>query len=154
MAMIPATMDDVLSLTQRFHQQLSDRLSAGARQNARERERLLLEYLAEHENKLARTMETFRERTDLGPLNTWFYEYTDRHKIGQFDPAKLDFKADDCERIASELAELHDQLIDLYTHLYQRAESQSAKQTLEQLLAIERDKTKLMSFESSRASEL
>jgi hypothetical protein len=153
MAMKPETMNDILEITQKLHRQLADNLVASAGTSPPEREKLLLEYLAEHEDKLARTLDVFQKESDLGPLDTWFYTYTDRHNIVERDLTQVPFSKMDTAQIAAEIANLHDQLIDLYSHLYERAESDSARKLLSQLLDVEKSKAKLISYESGQSGD-
>ncbi|WP_041522283.1 hypothetical protein [Gilvimarinus agarilyticus] len=154
MAMLPKTMDDLLSAIEQYHKGLAEHLSNCADDGAPEREQLLLNYLAEHEKKLADTLSFFREREKLGPLNTWFYAYTDRHPITLRDPRETDFKNLDCEQICAEISNIHEQLLDLYVHLHERAECDSSRRTLDQLLNIERSNAKLLAREAVRAQEM
>ncbi|MDQ2077011.1 hypothetical protein [Marinimicrobium sp. ABcell2] len=153
MVMKPETMNDILEITQKLHRQLADNLVSSADQSPPEREKLLLEYLSEHEDTLARTLDTFQKESDLGPLDTWFYTYTDRHNIVERDLSKIPFGEMDTGEIAAEIANLHDQLIDLYSHLYERAESDSARKVLSQLLDVEKSKGKLISYESGQSGD-
>lgn len=153
MAMIPETMHDILDVTRQLHRELSQHLSQSADDNASERSQMLLNYLAEHEERLARTLETFQKKADLGSLDTWFYEYTDRHRVIHLDPAETPFAKMEASEIEQEMGQFHDQLIDLYTHLHERAENNTAKEVLAQLLELETTKAKLISFESGRSQE-
>jgi len=153
MAMEPKSMNDILTLTRQWHRQLSDHLHRSADETGPERNHMLLEYLAEHEQKLAQTLEIFAEKADLRALDTWFYEYTDRHKIIHKDPHQIPFTRMDNHEITAEIAQLHEQLVDLYTHLHQRAESGTAREVLAQLLEIEQSKSKLISFGAERSQD-
>lgn len=153
MAMEPKTMSDVLELTRRWHQQLSQHLHSSAGETGSERNEMLLDYLSEHERKLAATIEDFQRDANLEALNTWLYEYTDRHKIIHRDPHQIPFTRMSTDQITGEIANLHDQLVDLYKHLHERAESDSARETLQQLLDIERSKSRLISFGAERSQD-
>ncbi|BFM19428.1 hypothetical protein [Gilvimarinus japonicus] len=154
MAMVPKTMDELLSAIEQFHTGLAAHLVDCADSGAPEREQLLLNYLATHEQKLAETLAFFRQQEALGPLNTWFYAYTDRHPITLRDPREADFKNLDCEKICAEISDTHAQLVDLYEHLHERAECESSRRTLAQLLNIEKSNAKLLAREAVRAQEM
>lgn len=154
MAMEPKTMSDVLKLTQDWHHEISKHLQNNAESTDSERNQMLLDYLSEHEEKLSKTLETFREKADLGALDTWLYEYTDRHKIIHQDPRDIPFKQMSSEEITGEIGQLHNELVDLYNHLHKRAESDAARDVLAQLLDIEENKSKIISFGAKRSQEL
>lgn len=152
MTMIAETMNDVLTITQALHRQLADNLAESA-SDAPEREKELLEYLAEHEDELARILEIFQKESDLAPLNTWFYLYTDRHSIVKRNMSQVPFAEMDANEISEEVANFHNQMIDLYSHLHERAESDSARQVLSQLLDVETSKGRTIIFESERSAK-
>src|SRR5690625_5260093 len=54
------------------------------------------------------------------------------------------------DEIAKELAELHNQLIDLFTHLHERAEADSPRQLLSQLLELETTTGQTVIFQSGQ----
>lgn len=151
MAMKPETVNDILTITQNLHRQLADNLANSANK-APEQSKQLLADMAEYEDDLARTLEIFQKEADLGPLNTWFYLYTDRHSIVERDLSQVPFADMDEEEIADELATLHHQFIDLYTHLHGRAEADSPRQLLSQLLDMETSKGHTIIFESGRSA--
>ena len=152
MAMTPQTMNDVLSITQALHRQLADNLADSA-SDAPEQSKKLLADMAEHEDNLARTLEIFQNESDPGPLNTWFYLYSDRHSIVKRDLSRVPFADMGADEIAEELATLHNQFIDLYTHLHERAEADSPRQLLSQLLEMETTKGRTIIFESGRRAD-
>src|SRR5690625_7182751 len=129
MAMKPQTLNDILTVTQGLHRQLADNLAESASE-APEASKQLLADLAEHEADLARTVKIFQDEADLAPVATWFYLYTDRHSIVERDLSKIPFANMTPDEIAKELAELHNQFIDLFTHLHERAEADSPRQLL------------------------
>lgn len=154
MAMEPKTMADVLQLTQDWHHQISKHLEDSADDTSSERNQMLLDYLSEHEEKLSKTLETFRETADLRALDTWFYEYTDRHKVIHEDPHEIPFSEMSNHEITGKIGKLHDELVDLYHHLHERAESETAKDVLAQLLDIEESKSKIIVSGAERSQEL
>lgn len=154
MAMEPKTMADVLKLTQDWHHEISKHLEESADETDSERNQMLLDYLSEHEEKLSKTLESFQETADLRALDTWFYEYTDRHKVIHEDPHKIPFSEMSNHEITGKIGKLHDELVDLYKHLHERAESETAKDVLAQLLNIEESKSKIITFNAERSQEL
>lgn len=153
MAMEPKTMADVLKLTQDWHQKMSKHLASSADATGSERNEMLLNYLSEHEDKLAKTLGTFLEKADLRALDTWFYEYTDRHKVIHQNPSDIPFSQMSNDEITGEIGQLHDQLVDLYTHLHERAESDTARGVLAQLLDIEESQSKTIISGAERSQE-
>ncbi len=153
MAMEPKTMADVLKLTQDWHHEISKHLQSSAEDTDSERNEMLLNYLSGHEDKLSKTLATFLEKADLRALDTWLYEYTDRHKVIHQDPSDIPFSKMSNDEITGEIGQLHDQLVDLYTHLHERAESDTARDILAQLLDIEESESKTIISGAERSQE-
>lgn len=151
MAMKPQTLNDILTATQGLHRQLADNLAESASE-APEASKQLLADMAEHEDDLARTVKIFQDEADLAPVATWFYLYTDRHSIVERNLSKIPFASMTPDEIAKELAELHNQFIDLFTHLHERAEADSPRQLLSQLLELETTTGQTVMFESGRVA--
>ncbi|MDO3380934.1 hypothetical protein [Gilvimarinus algae] len=154
MAMIPKTLDEVLSYTHAFHERLAYHLLQCQGRQPSEREQMLLLHLAQQEKKLASTIAKLQGAAHQGVLGTWYYEYTDRHPIAAFQPDSIDFSDMDCDAISATIAELHDQLVDLYRHMHDRSESNSAKEFTAELLDIQCSQAKLVSFDSGRVQEI
>ena len=130
------TLKDIIHWTQQFHQHLSERMSQSAIESGDERTQLLLGYLAEHEQLLSDKLAIFESSGDLSSLNTWCYEFIDENPMlgHDSDTSLADLSVDEITR---QVVEQHQHIIELYQHLLSRAETDSSKACLEQLLSIE-----------------
>lgn len=135
---------DVIDHVGDFHLQAS-RLYAELQQHAsNQRVRMLLDYLARHQQSLAHKILEFKQETSKVVLNSWF-KYThdedilkplqtvDRHSDLDFDAA-LDLAV-----------RLDAQLLELYQEMAERARSSEVKEIFNNLLLREmEEKQKLM----------
>lgn len=131
------TLKDVLHWTTEFHQHLSKCLAHCATQNDSERAKMLLDYLADHEKKLTHVVSRFEETGDSNALNTWCYEYVNKHPIVQHEYCNAPFSDLDAAQIMSVIVNQHQQVIELYRYLAERAGIPSAKELLEDLWSME-----------------
>ena len=130
------TLKDVLDWTCQFHRYLASCLNHCADDNESGRAAHLLEYLADHERKLAVAIDGLERQASTGTLNTWCYQYLDRRPIVRHDGCNKPFAEMNTEEISSEILHQHRQVIDLYDYLLSRAETASTKELLAQLLML------------------
>lgn len=149
------TLRDILQWTQDYHQALSDCMKHCADQNESIRAKMLLDYLADHEKKLAMVLERFAQSADKKALNTWCVEYLDKHPIIVHTPI--------CEgpfvklmpgEIITQVTDQHNQIIDLYKHLLARAEIPTAKELLEQLTSLQEHQIMQMVHSANRLEDI
>lgn len=131
------TLIDILHWTSEFHRHLNQRLHSCASENENARAKLLLEYLAEHEKKLAHVLHRFEEEGDEDALNTWCYEYLDKNPIVQHHFCDAPFHELSAREIMAVIVEQHEQVIELYRYLRARADIPSSEALLDNLIAFE-----------------
>jgi len=148
------TLKDVLNWTRDFHQHLASCLHHCNDRNQSERARLLLEYLAEHEQKLVAVLDGFTQSASAKALNTWCYEYLDKHPIVRHAQCDQPFAQMSTEEIISEITGQHGQVIDLYRYLHSRAQTVSAQDLLAQLLDLEEHEAMRMAQSANRLEDL
>lgn len=154
MAMVPKTLNDLLQITQRFHAEMAKHLTQYTTQQTDERQQLLLQHLAHKEQVLADTLAELKLDSDLGPLQTWFYEYTDRHPIAAFEPSEINLREYDIDSVAALTADWHRELVDLFIYLTERAESDRTEKLARDVLAIEASHARQMSYDMARSNDI
>ncbi|WP_240724943.1 hypothetical protein [Onishia niordana] len=73
------TFGDLVDWTRQLHENLARCLSHCADHNEEERARMLLTYLADHENEMEFVVREFKRRADPKALNTYIYDHLE-HK--------------------------------------------------------------------------
>ncbi|VUD41325.1 hypothetical protein TDB9533_00465 [Thalassocella blandensis] len=154
MTMLTKTTDDILKLTSDYHQALASSLDEGAYQVPDERCGLLLNYLANQESKLCSTIKNLRRDMKENELRTWFYEYSDRHAIIHSDPRDIHFSTMNPEDIQASISDIHNSLIDLYQHMYERSENNTIKQSMGNIVDMYQSATNRINFHTEAANEL
>ena len=148
------TLKDVLHWTKEFHTQLSRCLQHCADKNQDTRAQMLLTYLVTHEEKLATVVARFEQSGDSRALNTWCYEYLDKHPIVQHQHCDAPFADLDTEQIMAVIVEQHQQVIELYRYLLSQAVIPSARELLEGLKSLEEHEAMQMSHSANRLHDL
>jgi hypothetical protein len=131
------TLRDVLHWTRKFHTQLQEGLTHSSEINKDERARLLLVYLSDHENKLTKVLDGFERTASLNALDTWCYEYVDKNPVQSHHASEANFAEMNSAEISTEISTLHEQVIELYRNILARANSESSRKLLSDLLDIE-----------------
>jgi hypothetical protein len=148
------TLNDVLHWTKEFHKQLSRCLKHCADENQNTRAQMLLTYLVAHEDKLTEAVAQFEQWGDSSALNTWCYEYLDKHPIVQHEHCNAPFAELDAEQIMAIIVEQHQQVIELYRNLFSRADIPSARELLRGLKSLEEHEAMQMSHAANRLHDL
>lgn len=148
------TLKDVLHWTREFHQHLSQCLSHCADKNTDERARMILGYLSDHEKTLSQLVSGFEKSGDEHALNTWCYEYVNKHPIVQHAHCDAPFADLDATQIMAVIVDQHQQVIELYRYLASRADIPSARELLEALRSLEENEMMRMAQSTNRFGDL
>jgi hypothetical protein len=148
------TLKDVLQWTKDYHQKLADCMQHCADEQHSERSKLLLQYLAKHEHKLATVIEGFQTTGNEHALNTWCYEYFDKSPIDVHRQCDKPFAQMSTQEIIAAIEDMHQQLVFLYRYLSGRADIPSAIELLEQLTALEEHEAMQMVHAGNRLEDI
>ena len=138
------TLRDVLVWTREFHKNLSACLQHCAGKNENARSQMLLAYLAVHEQELAQTVAGFVDTADTRALNTWCYDYMDKHPILHSTNCDAPFQDLGPEEIMSVVTDQHDQVIELYRYLFGRADIEATRELMDEVKSLEEQEIRQM----------
>lgn len=148
------TLRDVLVWTSTFHDNLADCMERCAVKNENPRARMLLDYLAKHERSLSQTVSGFEHTADNKAINTWCYDYLDKHPILNSTECDAPFSELDDEEIMGVVTDQHEQVIDLYRYLHTKAEIPSTQELMDELESLETQETRQMVQSANRMHEM
>lgn len=148
------TLKDVLVWTRKFHKNLSACLHHCTSRNENERSKMLLEYLALHEQKLSDIVSQFEESAETRALNTWCYDYLDKHPILHNTHCDVPFQTLEPDEIMATVIDQHEQVIDLYRYLYARADTEATRELMEELKTLEEREAMQMTQGANRMQEM
>ena len=148
------TLRDVLHWTSEFHQHLSECLKHCADNNEGTRAQMLLKYLSEHEEKLRHVIHEFEVTGNEHALNTWCYEYLNKHPIVQHHDCDAPFSQLSTKEIMQVIIHQHKQVIDLYRYLHERADIPSAEELMETPKSFEEHEMMQMVQSANRLEDL
>jgi len=148
------TLKDVLNWTREFHQHLANCMHHCASQNESKRAKLLLDYLADHEQKLVEVLDGYLETADAKALNTWCLEYLDKNPIVRHELCDKPFAQMNADEIITEITHQHEQVIELYRYLRGRDAAPSYRELLDQLLSLEEHEAMRMSKAAKHLDDL
>ena len=134
MAMEPKTLSTIARETEQLYQKLLDHLKKSRDICSTEKERILIDYIIDREHWLAVSFNDLETAQYNGALNTWYYEYTDRHNILISNPADIPFSQMSYEDICEALRQFNADIIDLFTHLKERSECEASTLATDTLL--------------------
>lgn len=152
--MAAQTLDDVLSRTREFHDRLAKCLDKSAENTENPRAELLLNYLRDHEKTLSQMLGKMQGTADRKQLDTWFYEFTQKHNVIRSEPQHKPFSEMATDEIMSEVMDQHEEIIELYRYLYGRAGTSPAQELLRELVDFEQHEAMLLAQEGMRAEDM
>ncbi|MBC6905204.1 hypothetical protein DWB84_06985 [Saccharophagus sp. K07] len=145
------TLNELMIWTQEFHREMAERFQQAAKATTNERSRMLLEYLAGHENQLEELVERFREKAPENALNTLISEYKEQFHPSKHDSRNHPYATMETGDILHELEEQHRRVIRLYDHFEDFVQG-SAREVLTQLVEQE-EQTLLQMVQSANRLE-
>lgn len=145
---------ELIDWTRDLHEHLARCLRHCATQHEEERARALLEYLSSHESELARIVDEFKHQSAKNTLETRVYDYLrhnpiETHRTCDESYAKLDF-----DGIYREVMDFHEQVMDLYKTLSEKAEIPEAQELFEALLEMETHESMRLARQIGRMDDL
>ncbi len=146
------TLRDMVLWTEQFHLGLARSLQMGASE-AGERERMLLDYLIEHENELARMVKRYGENASDTALSTWVSAYTEQYEPTGRSASVLSFKDKNTNDILASIQEEHDRILNIYRHLGDFVQG-SANELVSDLVHLEEQELLRISQSANRLEDL
>jgi len=138
------TLRDVLVWTREFHKNLSACLQHCFGKSENTRSQMLLEYLTKHEQEMSQTVDGFVKTAETRALNTWCYDYMDKHPILHSEQCHAPFQDLEPDEIMRVITDQHEQVIELYRYLYGRADIEETRELMEELKSLEEQGIKQM----------
>jgi hypothetical protein len=148
------TVKDILQWTAAFHREIAACLRQCEDETHSERVRLLLDYLQQHEQRLAHVVERFEGTSDMDELNTWCFEFIQDNALEPRAACLSDAHKDDVEALFMDVMNQHRQLIELYRYLDGRFGHSPAHGLLEKLIDLEQHEAMQMSQSANRFRDL
>jgi len=145
--------EDLIDWTRDTHGLLARCMARCSDKHQETRAKWLLVYLADHERKLAETIERIEKHADPKAMHTWIYDYLVRNPVLRNQACKP-YESMTVEEISLDIFTIHNQVIDLYRSLARRAPIEGARELAEELLALEEHETMLLARQVSRIHEM
>lgn len=145
---------DVMHWTEAVHHQLAQCLRNSAMETEDERGRMLMRYLADHEKTIENLLKKYERRADLKTLNAWYLEYINKEPVPDHRRCEKEFKGKDLEGIYHNVMMQHEQIIELYKFMRSRADTEEARELLQQLVDMEQHEAMRMAHATNRLEDL
>lgn len=148
------TLRDVMDWTRALHGSLAEGLERSAGNSKRERVKMLLDYLSEHERRLQRIVELSEEDASVKALNTWCYDYFENAPVSLRRIELEDLSDREPDEIIATVIDMHEMVIDLYQYLKGRAETATSRELVEGLLDMEEHEAMLIARDARAMEDL
>ncbi len=148
------TIKDILDWNRRLHQELSRIYRESSEATEDERSRLLLDYIAEHEERLAETIARYEKDDHVEQLDSWTRNYLDKNPFAASMKQMMDFTAMGTEQILQTTVAAHQKLIELYRELAQNAKSERLEELFKNLASLETHELMRMVMSGERWNDM
>ncbi|CCK76888.1 MAG: ATPase [Oleispira antarctica] len=148
------TLRDVIHWARGVHLQLSECLSECQEDAVDERAKLVLSYLSNYENKLAKVVEKFEESGDEHALNTWCIEYITKFKLKSGEFCDKPFVNLNAQQIVATVVEKHQYLLSFFRFLSMQTAIPCTKELMEELSSFEEHETMKMVQATNRFEDM
>ncbi|MEQ6884818.1 ATPase [Salicola sp. Rm-C-2C1-2] len=148
------TFKDLIDWTRTLHSHMATCLEHCANEHEETRARILLDYLATHEAELEKTVAGFENESDAKALQTWIYDFLSHKPVETHRTCDLPYTRLDFDGICQEIFDFHDQIIELYQNLQDRAEIPETREMAENLLNLERHEAMRIAREVGRMQDV
>jgi hypothetical protein len=149
-----ATLRELIEWTAKLHGELGRCLVHCANSSEEQHARWLMEYLAEHEERLEHAIAAIAEHADQRALNTLVYDYFEHAPVVPHSLADLPFSKMDFAAISQAVFTFHNEALELYRYLLSRANTERIEQLLQPLLDLEEHETMRMAQQANRITDL
>lgn len=152
--MYTETLSDALEWTSKFHSDLQSCMVRCSEESSDERCVLLLDYLAQHEEKLAQLIMALKRDGDTHALNTWCREHFEKKPVIQDNFNNKPLAQFTPDELVEFVVFKHSQIIDLYKTLMEKAPIPAMKELLAELVELEEHEIMTMSQSANRLSDI
>ena len=146
-------MIDALDHVCLFHNSLSKYYQKMSNVSKSEKVKLLLDYMAENESILAKTISDYQEQAPTGILNTWFQYANDLNILKQpvFDKDDLINEPEDVVGLSIKYS---NELIELYTEMSDYSDNTKLKEVFDNLADMQTQEKHKLSINIDRLMDL
>jgi hypothetical protein len=143
----------IIDHTRDFHKRISLYYHRLADSTQKQRVKLLLDYMSEHEKRLANYIEEYEETAPASILNTWFQSAsnTDAGRLLQDIELGSNQSIDDIIDLGIQISEC---VLEVYRKLADQAEPESVQQIFASLLNMEEKAQKQFARDAGRLADL
>ncbi|KJH81019.1 ATPase [Pseudomonas sp. KSR10] len=145
--------EDLIDWTSQAHARLSTCMSDGANERSDSLAKMLLVYLAQHEQGLTSTIARIKEHADPRALHTRLHDAVEGDRLA-LDLDGEAYGQMSVDEISREIFAIHNQIIDLYRSLETRPGLDRARELLEEMLQLEEHETMRLAQQVNRMHEL
>ena len=148
------TIKDILDWTRKLHEQLEDVYRVTSDESDSERTKMLLNYVADHEAKLAEAIDHYEKDATVKLVDTWVQDYIMKNPFMQGLMTSLNFAGMSSDEILNATVTSHQHLIDLYRGLAESAQTNQLKELFENMQSLEMHELMRMVHTTERFNDL
>lgn len=152
--MTPLTLQQIFLWSRDVHRQLAQELDKARAATGDERSGFLFDYLLEHQQRIAESMDQYQQDCAPELLETRVQHYLDNHlpELGELALGSLD--GADMDTITGQVMDCHNQVIEVYRRLVEQIEVPEVAELADAMRELEEQETHLMAHQVNRMHDL
>lgn len=124
-----------------FHNNMADLMEQGLARQDNDRAKWLLEYVIDHERKLAEEVEGFKQQADPKALNTWLYDQISETLPPDQRTREIDYGKMTFDQICEEIFDVHNQVMEIWKGMTSKGAIPEAKELAQKIYDLEKHET-------------
>jgi hypothetical protein len=148
------TIKDILDWGRRLHEELATIYQSSSAESEDERTRLLLNYIADHENRLAEMIANFEKHDTTGRVDSWMRDYLEKNPFMAGMREVVKFNPMDGEEVLQATIDAHQKMIAMYRDLAQNAKSDRLETLFTSIADMESNELMRMVMTGERWSDM
>lgn len=148
------TIKDILDWGRSLHEELAAIYHSSAAESEDERTRLLLSYIADHENRLAEIIANYEKHDTSGRVDSWMQDYLDKNPFMAGIRDMVKFDPGNGDEVLQATISAHQQMITMYRDLAENAKSDRLETLFANIADLESNELMRMVMTGERWSDM
>lgn len=148
------SIKDILDWTKQLHEELAEVYRRSSGENEDEKTRLLMNYVADHQQRLADAIANYEKDPGVTLMDSWIQDYVEKNPFMQGWRSFMNLSGMNFDQVLDNTVKAHQQLISLYEELAEASKTERMKELFENLQNLEQHELMRMVHTTERFSDI
>lgn len=148
------TIKDILDWTRRLHAELAETYRMNSNAFDDERAKLLINYVADHEARIAETIKHYEDDASVQTMDTWIQDNLQTNPFVKNMQTMFGIPGFSSDEVLDQTVKFHQGLVSMYAELAQSAQSERVRELFQNLESMEQHELMRMVHTAERFNDL